>query len=96
MPVDENTKKIIEQEKARADKVRAASKERLKGKPTPTQDENDRAACGEYIAQHEDDGSGPDPTSPEHPDHPQHAELKQRQATAAGGAAYQTKTAKPA
>jgi hypothetical protein len=30
-------------------------------KPTPTQAENDRAAKGEYILEHEDDGSGPDP-----------------------------------
>ena len=97
MTPEESRKQLIEQEKARADKVRAASQERLsKGKPTPTQSENDRAACGEYIAQHEDDGSGPDITQPEHPDHPEHAEFKQRQSTAAGGAAYQTRAAKPA
>ena len=30
-------------------------------KPTPTQAENDRAASGEHITEHEDDGSGPDP-----------------------------------
>ena len=30
-------------------------------KPTPTQEENDRAARGEHIEKHEDDGSGPDP-----------------------------------
>jgi len=30
-------------------------------RPTPTQDENDRAALGEHILEHEDDGSGPDP-----------------------------------
>jgi hypothetical protein len=30
-------------------------------KPTPTQAENDRAAKGEHILEHEDDGSGPDP-----------------------------------
>lgn len=32
-----------------------------KAKPTPTQDENDRAKLGEVIKEHEDDGSGPDP-----------------------------------
>jgi hypothetical protein len=36
-----------------------------KGKPTPTQDENDRAACGEGFVEHEDDGSGPDPYAQE-------------------------------
>jgi len=30
-------------------------------KPTPTQAENDRAARGEHIEKHDDDGSGPDP-----------------------------------
>jgi hypothetical protein len=33
-------------------------------KPTPTQDENDRAKMGEDVATKEDDGSGPDPTAP--------------------------------
>jgi hypothetical protein len=31
--------------------------ERTKGKPTPTQSENDKAALGEYFAEHEADGS---------------------------------------
>jgi len=30
-------------------------------RPTPTQAENDRAALGEHVLEHEDDGSGPDP-----------------------------------
>jgi hypothetical protein len=29
-------------------------------KPTPTQEENDKAALGEHVLQKEDDGSGPD------------------------------------
>lgn len=36
--------------------------ERMKGKPTPTQEENDRAAMGEHVVEKEDDGSNPDPT----------------------------------
>jgi hypothetical protein len=32
-----------------------------KAKPTPTQDQNDRAKLGEIIKEHEDDGSEPDP-----------------------------------
>jgi hypothetical protein len=96
MTPEESRKQLFEQEKARADKSKAASKERLsKGRPTPTQDENDRAALGEHFTNHEDDGSGPDVNMPEHPDHPLHAEYKQRQSTASGGAAYQTKTATP-
>jgi hypothetical protein len=35
--------------------------DRLKGKPTPTQEENDLAAHGAHFLEHEDDGSGPDP-----------------------------------
>jgi hypothetical protein len=35
-----------------------------KGKPTPTQEENDRAVKGEHITEHADDGSGPDPNAP--------------------------------
>lgn len=35
--------------------------ERTKGKPTPTQEENDRAKLGEHVLDKEDDGSGPDP-----------------------------------
>jgi hypothetical protein len=35
----------------------------MKGKPTPTQAENDLAMCGGHILQHEYDGSGPDPNN---------------------------------
>ncbi len=31
------------------------------GKPTPTQEEVDRARLGEHLATKEDDGSGPEP-----------------------------------
>ena len=34
--------------------------ERMKGKPTPTQHENDMAALGQPVFEKEDDGSGPD------------------------------------
>jgi hypothetical protein len=48
----------------RADQIRADAAEKLKGKPTPTQEENDRAKLGEHISEHEDDGSYPDPNDP--------------------------------
>jgi hypothetical protein len=35
--------------------------ERTKGKPTPTQEENDEAALGKHITEHEADGADPDP-----------------------------------
>jgi hypothetical protein len=37
----------------------------IQGKPTPTQAENDAAALGTHEPPLEDDGSGPDPNSPE-------------------------------
>jgi hypothetical protein len=33
----------------------------MKGKPTPTQEENDLAVLGAPVFEKEDDGSGPDP-----------------------------------
>jgi hypothetical protein len=33
----------------------------MKGKPTPSQEENVLAARGAHLHEHEDDGSGPDP-----------------------------------
>jgi hypothetical protein len=62
----EETKKKLADERAAREK---ASKETAKAagdiKPTPTQEENDLAASGVYVAEHEDDGSGPDPNSPQ-------------------------------
>jgi hypothetical protein len=58
----ESVKKNYERDKALDAKTRAEGAEKLsKGKPTPTQEENDLAAQGEHITEHEDDGSGPDP-----------------------------------
>jgi hypothetical protein len=56
---------------------------RTKGKPTPTQAENDEAALGKYIAEHEADGADPDPSM-----------NKKMEAIPGGG--YQTRQAKPA
>jgi len=60
-------------------------------RPTPTQDENDRAALGEHILEHEDDGSGPDANVVE----AQEREKKMQQARKPG-ADYQTRHATPA
>jgi hypothetical protein len=37
---------------------------RMSGRPTPTQEEANKAALGINVAMHEDDGSGPDPRAP--------------------------------
>jgi hypothetical protein len=49
-----DSKEIVEQS-------RAEYADRMKGKPTPTQEENDLAAEGAHILEHEHDGSDPDP-----------------------------------
>jgi hypothetical protein len=60
-PQTEAAKKAVAEEQKAAEKSRAEYAERTKGKPTPTQEENDLAMHGAHILEHEDDGSGPDP-----------------------------------
>ena len=77
---------------ARRARRRARSGAKAAGeiKPTPTQEENDLAASGVHIEEHEADGSGPDPNSPE----AREAKTKDKHLEAdkpAGG--YQTRTA---
>lgn len=57
----EAAKKAVADDKKLADKSRAEFAERSKGKPTPTQEENDLAMHGAHILEHEPDGSDPDP-----------------------------------
>lgn len=58
----DNARKRLEEEKQQSEKTRAAAFETMsKGRPTPTQEENDLAALGATITKHDDDGSGPDP-----------------------------------
>jgi hypothetical protein len=65
----ENAKKVHAEERKASDKSRAEFAERTKGKPTPTQEENDLAMLGCHILEHEDDGSGPDPFNKPHEEH---------------------------
>jgi hypothetical protein len=67
-PATENAKKVLEEEKKVSDRSRAAYAERSKGKPTPTQEENDIAMLGGHVIEHEDDGSGPEPLDYLHPE----------------------------
>jgi hypothetical protein len=59
----ENAKKQLEEERKLVEQSRAEFAERTKGKPTPTQEENDLANLGGFTAgdKHEEDGSNPDP-----------------------------------
>ena len=60
-PNTEAAKKQLAAEREVSDKSRAEFLERTKGKPTPTQEENDLAVLGAPVFEKEDDGSGPDP-----------------------------------
>jgi hypothetical protein len=57
----ENAKKQLEADRKASDKSKAEFAARSKGKPTPTQEENDVVALGGHILEHEADGSDPDP-----------------------------------
>jgi hypothetical protein len=58
----EATKKRLAEEKEAREKVHAEQRG-VAGevKPTPTQEENDLAASGVHVIEHEPDGSPPDP-----------------------------------
>jgi hypothetical protein len=92
-PVDpkektEATKKRLADEKAQREKARAEQQEAMKDvKPTPTQEENDLAAMGEHVLEHEPDGSPPDdPNAPT---------TKTRAIESKPGGDYQTRTVSP-
>jgi hypothetical protein len=57
----ENARRQLAADRELSDKSRAEYAERMKGRPTPTQEENDMAILGANKLEHEDDGSGPDP-----------------------------------
>lgn len=81
-PNTEAAKKQLAADNELREKSRAEFAERTKGRPTPTQEENDMAMLGAPVFEKSDDGSGPDPNI-------RHAE--------AGGrpAGYQTRQAQP-
>jgi hypothetical protein len=57
----EMARENVRRDRELSDISRAEAAQRLAGRPTPTQDENDRAKHGEHIMEHDDDGSGPEP-----------------------------------
>ena len=81
---EEVKKKLAEEREARSKATKDAAA--VETKPTPTQEENDLAASGVHVTEHEDDGSGPDPNVPQD----KHSEAKP---AAKGG--YQTRAATP-
>jgi hypothetical protein len=81
-------KKAAQETAERKQKVVDEAYKRMSaGKPTPTQQENDRAALGEHVAQHEADGSE---------EEPRFGEQKQAEAKPGQRAGYQTRQVPPA
>ena len=60
-PSMEVAKKRLAEEQKATESSREQFYERTKGRPTPSQQENDLHALGAYFHEHEADGSGPDP-----------------------------------
>jgi len=61
----EAARKRLAEERKATEQSRAEFAERQKGKPTPTQEENDLAALGAHLIEKEHDGSGPDSGAPQ-------------------------------
>jgi sortase (surface protein transpeptidase) len=78
-------------------KLNAETMERQdKSKPTPTQEENDKAVAGVYIEEHEYDGSPPQGKTPEETAAAaKHYKVEDKQSKPSGGAPYQTRAASP-
>lgn len=57
----ERARKELERDRELTQRSREEYAERMKGKPTPTQEELDLINCGAHLIEKEDDGSGPDP-----------------------------------
>jgi hypothetical protein len=62
---------------------------RMKGRPTPSQEENDLAALGAHFTEHEPDGADPDPFLERTP------VAKQIEPAKPAGGGYQTRQATP-
>jgi hypothetical protein len=89
-PATEAARRQLEENNRIVEESRRQYAERSRGKPTPTQEENDRAALGDHLLEKEDDGSGPDPNNlPQNTPQQKAAEAKKPSAT------YQTRTVTP-
>ena len=59
--LNEDAKRRLEAGREAKEKSLEEFAKRTKGKPTPTQEENDEAALGKHFTEHEEDGGEPDP-----------------------------------
>jgi len=92
-PATEAARKRVEEDKKIRAKSDAEYAERMKGKPTPTQEECDLAVSGAHVVEKEDDGSGPDPHDPSSREA---HETRHQTARPAGGYSTRQTTARPA
>jgi hypothetical protein len=90
-PATENARRQLEANNQVVEESRRQYAERMKGKPTPTQEENDRAALGEHVLEKEDDGSGPDPNNLAQNVRAEHKTVEAKKPSAQ----YQTRQATP-
>jgi hypothetical protein len=88
----DNARKQLAENRKEIDRMKGDYKERSKGRPTPTQEENDMAALGAHIHKHEDDGSGPDPYTTRHIEARPGGDYRTRDSTA--GPAHRDTTAR--
>jgi hypothetical protein len=83
----EAARKRLAEEREASEKSRQEYLDRAKGKPTPTQEENDLAALGAHLVEKEEDGSPPDPNV---------RQTKQSEPNKPAGGGYQTRAQQPA
>jgi hypothetical protein len=91
----EAAKKQLAEEQKVSHRSREEFAERTKGKPTPTQEENDLHALGASFYEHETDGSGPDPHQTKQVEANDPHQTKQVEANKPSGG-YQTRQTQPA
>jgi hypothetical protein len=60
-PNRENRERLLKEGQEASEHSRKEFAERTRGRPTPTQEENDRAKLGEHVLEHEPDGGEADP-----------------------------------
>ena len=75
---NEAAKKRLADAKEVQEKTHREYEEKSKGKPTPTQEENDRAAMGEHVIEKEPDGKRRGRAYRWHPDAPIRSTARQR------------------
>jgi hypothetical protein len=83
-------KRLADEKAAREKAAKDHAKMASETKPTPTQEENDLAALGVHLDEHEPDGSPPDPNVPQDKDAPHNKAMESKPS---GG--YQTRAATP-